>query len=194
MLPSYARAMRCPVLTYSAWYQLPLRALVQRVRLPSYGPMVLPMRSPRMVLLRGGGGGGVSAGRVVCRGEFGAGTSGSMLRPILLCHSYAVSGTDVGQSAMRCPVLTQTLLCDLRYCHRPRYAMSGTEIGYAATRPCACWNRWMIRSGIAPPSTLLRPCWAMSGTQLRRRYLMEDFHAERFGADWHDGLRSDPRP
>eukprot|EP00961_Rhodomonas_salina_P230364 3113173-Rhodomonas_salina.1 len=67
----------------------------------------------------------------------------------MLRARYAMSGTDIAvlacyARAMRCPVLTSAIVCCAMSgtsigsagasVPRPRYAMPGTDVGYAATR------------------------------------------------------------
>eukprot|EP00961_Rhodomonas_salina_P217268 2935779-Rhodomonas_salina.4 len=54
------------------------------------------------------------------------------------------------------------MLCVVRYWPRLScHAVSGTDLGYAATRVSRCQRAWY-----ASPCDLLRACYAMSGTDL----------------------------
>eukprot|EP00961_Rhodomonas_salina_P247626 3345368-Rhodomonas_salina.5 len=108
--------------------------------------------------------------------------SSTDISPVLLITCYVKSGTDIPPGTLRL-VRTDIVLCirfampgtgivstpphsgtDIGY-HATkvrvrRYAMSGTDKRYAATR-CACW-----RCSSVYPATLLRACYALSGTAI----------------------------
>eukprot|EP00961_Rhodomonas_salina_P043567 585794-Rhodomonas_salina.1 len=93
---------------------------------------------------------------------------------------------------MQCPVLACSVLAERCYADRVWYAMCGTEIGYAATRPrgavclrpTRCHSRWLSptrvpgtdilngapyatpSTGIACSAVSLRVCYAMPGTEV----------------------------
>eukprot|EP00961_Rhodomonas_salina_P121991 1642601-Rhodomonas_salina.8 len=167
LLFAYVPAMRCPSLTHS----IVVSAYARAMRFPVliYNMVVSAMRCP--VLTRGMG----------LPEELSQSSSSSLTRLQLryyVLSAYAYAGTwcyqihrpashtccDVVRSATlsayvratQCPVLTCISL-------RAYYAMSGTEPGYAATRPSTLFGPHRAQPGISA-RILLRVRYAVSGT------------------------------